>query len=77
MNGIVPKRSFCARTPIGDKLTIGSDRGRKYSRLDYFLIMYPPEQLRLIVSETNKQLVENQKSRQQLEKFLSCLVYGF
>jgi hypothetical protein len=61
IKGDVPPRSWAVRTPVGDMLGPGSDVGAHRSRLDYFLLMFPPLQLNEIVRLTNIHLLKNKK----------------
>ena len=54
INGLVPKRDFVMRAPVGEVITPVSDKTRNYSGIDYFLLMLPPENLRLVVTFTNR-----------------------
>ena len=56
INGNIPYREWRLRTRVGVHITPGCDPRRSRSRLDYFLSMFPPEALTVIVNETNKQL---------------------
>ena len=56
VNGSVPNRDFVIKTPIGEMITKNSDRQCKYSRLQYFQFMFPPDEIDLIVKVTNDQL---------------------
>ena len=55
MNGAIPDRDFGIRTPVGEVITRNSDKPNKYSRFDYLLFMFPPEEIKLIVRLTNAQ----------------------
>ena len=48
IGGSVPQRDWIIRTVVGEKLGPGSDQGKSFSRLDYFLLMFPPDQLSTI-----------------------------
>jgi hypothetical protein len=45
INGMFPYRAWGVKTPRGDLLGAGSNVGERLSRLDIFLLMYPPTQL--------------------------------
>ena len=55
INGAIPDRDFGIRTPVGEVITRNSDKPNKYSRFDYLLFMFPPEEIKLIVRLTNAQ----------------------
>jgi Transposase IS4 len=61
INGSFPFRSWGVKTPIGDLLGSGSNVGERLSRLEVFLLMFPPQQLETILVATNLQLMENNK----------------
>jgi hypothetical protein len=61
IKGDVPPRSWAVRTSVGDMLGPGSDVGAHRSRLDYFLLMFPPLQLNEIVRLTNIHLLRKKK----------------
>ena len=54
INGLAPDRDFAIWTPVGEVIIHGYDQVRKYSWLDYFLLIIPPAKLRLIVTLTNR-----------------------
>ena len=55
INGAIPDRYFGIRTPVGEVIIRNSDKPNKYSRFDYLLFMFPPEEIKLIVRLTNTQ----------------------
>ncbi len=55
-NGPVNMRNWSMRTAIGNSLGPKGDTARTMSRLDYFLLMFPPEQLHQMVILTNEQM---------------------
>jgi hypothetical protein len=61
IKGDVPPRSWAVRTSVGDMLGPGSDVGRHRSRLEYFLLMFPPQQLNEMVRLTNLNLHKKKK----------------
>jgi hypothetical protein len=61
INGLYLYRFWGVRTPIGDLLGSGSNIGERLSRLEVFLLMFPPQQLETILIATNHQLIENNK----------------
>ncbi|EEC46364.1 predicted protein [Phaeodactylum tricornutum CCAP 1055/1] len=60
-NGSVPIKDFGISTPVGEVLGPNSDIGGKYSRLEYFLLMFPPKQLTTMCQLTNNALVQQNK----------------
>ena len=69
-NRLVPERDFAIWTLVGDVITHGSDQIRKYSRLDCFLLMLPPDELRLIVTLTNSILQKEKKKETNVGEVL-------
>jgi Transposase IS4 len=59
--GPLVEREWHFRTHSGDIWCDGSDPGRHVSRLDVFLQLLPPVQLRLIVTLTNERLEATHK----------------
>jgi Transposase IS4 len=53
IGGRVPSRRWHIKTPIGDHLSFGSNITKRMSRLDVFLLMFPPNQLDVMCRETN------------------------
>ncbi|EEC46907.1 predicted protein [Phaeodactylum tricornutum CCAP 1055/1] len=60
-NGSVPIKDFGISTPVGEVLGPNSDIGGKYSRLEYFLLMFPPKQLTTMCQLRNNALVQQNK----------------
>lgn len=57
INGPVAYQDWSLRTPVGDVIRAGSDKGQNQRTiLQYFLWMFPPLALALIVAETSHQL---------------------
>jgi hypothetical protein len=56
INGNVPRKVWRVTNGMGDRFSFGSDTENRYSRLDYFLLMFPPLELQLILRLTNSQL---------------------
>ena len=46
-------------TTIVSKLTPGCEEGKNFYRLDYFLLLFPPNKLRLMTLYTSQQLVKH------------------
>ena len=59
INGPHPLRQWLLRTTIGSQLTTGCEKGKTLSRLDYFLLFLPPNQLRWMTLQTYQQLVKH------------------
>jgi hypothetical protein len=85
INGPFPIRQWCLRTPIDGQHGIqpGSDIQRRYSRLDYFLLMFPPEQLTLmhrLMNQKIRRISEEQRvtykemTKGELLKFIGILI---
>ena len=57
VNGPYPVRPCSIRHPgTGERFSLGHDLRKKYSPLDYFLLMFPPLQLQDMVRLTNLEL---------------------
>jgi hypothetical protein len=56
VNGEIPEREWSLRTQVGDYFSTGGNRAGNMSRLDMFLTMFPPNELDVIILETNIQL---------------------
>ena len=63
INGPTSKREWSIKVPVGNPITKGSNTDKHLSRLDVFLIMFPPKLLVEIVRFTNAELERNQKKR--------------
>jgi hypothetical protein len=77
MGGNVAFREWSIRTVIGDSLGPGGDVGKSFSRLDYFLLMFPPEQLAMIVALTSENLLLKTKAATtpgEVLKFFGVLI---
>ena len=61
INGPSTICEFVIKNITGARIKRGSDIQRCFSRLDYFLMMFPPKQLRLIVQLTNVELSRDNK----------------
>jgi hypothetical protein len=57
-NGPVARREWSVSTATGEVVRPGSDPQQERSRLDYFLMMFPPTQLQLIVVLTSRELTK-------------------
>ena len=56
VNGNYHFRNWAVKTRMGYMLGRGGDHQNSYSRLEYFLMLFPPEQLQLILQLTNHEL---------------------
>ena len=54
-----PFRQWFLRTTIGSKLTPGCEERKTFSRLDYFLLLLPPNQIRWTTLYTYQQLAKH------------------
>ena len=62
MNGPVYNRQWAFRNLLGDPLTPNNTAAfSRMSRLDCFLVMFPPKQLTDMVRLTNEELVQSNK----------------
>ena len=55
-NGVIHRRLWSVQTATGHILSPYCELGRTMSRLDYFLLMFPPKQLSEMVRLTNLEL---------------------
>jgi hypothetical protein len=54
----VPNKQWAIRCPLTDDIfRPGSDSGRSVSRLNYFLLLFPPDQMVAMIELTNEKLV--------------------
>ena len=56
LNGRVPKKKLGIRLYMGEVVYESDDIQNRYSPLDYFLMSFPLEQMKLHIKETNAQL---------------------
>ena len=56
IGGRVPFREWSQKTAVGEEITAGCDVNCRRSRLDFFLLMFPPTQLQEMCRLTNFQL---------------------
>ena len=61
VNGNYHIRHWAIKTRMGYMLRHGGDHQHSYSRLEYFLMLFPPEQLQLILQLTNNELAMARK----------------
>ena len=62
VNGNYHSRNWAIKTRMGYMLGRGGDNQNAYSHLEYFLMMFPPEQLQLILQLTNNELTMARKN---------------
>ena len=62
VNGNYHSRNWAVKTKMGYMLGCGGDYQNSYSRLEYFLMLFPPEQLQLILQLTNNELAMARKN---------------
>ena len=76
VNGNYHSRNWAVKTRMGYMLGRGGDHQNSYSRLEYFLMLFPPQQLQLILHLTNNELAmarKNYTTAGDIVKFLgSC-----
>ena len=65
VGGNVAFRDWKCKTANGDLLGAGSDINKKFSRLDYFLMMFPRKHIQTIMILTNRHLATVNNPRQQ------------
>jgi hypothetical protein len=78
INGAVPIREWGVRTPVGDVIGERSDCAFKISRMDYFLLMFPPSQLTLMHRLMNEEICRigghKDVTKGELLKFIGILI---
>ena len=62
LNGNYHSRNRAVKTSMGYMLGRGGDHQNSYSCLEYFLMLFPPEQLQLILQLTNNELAMARKN---------------
>ena len=62
VNGNYHSRNWAVKTRMGYMLGRGGDHQNSYSHLEYFLMLFPPEQLQLILQLTNNELAMARKT---------------
>ena len=62
VNGNYHFHNWAIKTRMGYMPGCGGDHQNSYSRLEYFLMLFPPEQLQLILQLTNNELVMARKT---------------
>jgi hypothetical protein len=74
---VMCQKEWHIRTLVGDLLGPGSDGRKDRSRLDYFLLIFSPDQLTVIVTLTSEQLISIDKpttTAGKILKFFGVLV---
>jgi hypothetical protein len=77
VNGPIMDRDFAIKTPIGDTITRSSDKNSIRSRLDYFMLIFPPAELTLITQLTSQALVKDCKkptTKGEIMKFFGACI---
>ena len=77
MNGPMVDTDFTIKTSMGDNIGRCSDRNHRWSRLEYFIFMFPPAQLNLMVNEANVQLEKENKqhtTKGEVLKFIGMCI---
>jgi Transposase IS4 len=77
VNGSVHYREWGVRTRLGDILRRGCNADERFSRLDIFYLMFPPQELALMLFSTNEQLTRNRgvpTTVGELLKFLGIVI---
>jgi hypothetical protein len=77
VNGHVYIRHFYIRTSVGDLIGQDSDNEVRFSRLEYFLLMFPPTQLTTMCWLTNTMLAQQNKhpiTAGELLRFFGILI---
>ena len=62
VNGNYHSHNWAVKTRMGYMLDRGGDHQNSYSRLEYFLMLFPPQQLQLILQLTNNELAMTRKN---------------
>ena len=73
----IRQRKWVLKTPVNEDIYDGCDVAGTRSRLDYFLLLFPPRALQLILQETNKKLQKKrveQLTMGELLKFFGVLI---
>ena len=77
VNGNYHFRNWAIKTRMGYMLRQGGDHQNSYSCLEYFLMLFPPEQLQLILQLTNNELAmvrKNYKMAGEIVKFFGVML---
>ena len=80
INGPVPHREWFVLDSMGERIgRVNTDKARCMSRLDFFLLMFPPEHLTRIIAMTNEQLRSKERkeiTKGELLKFFGVIILG-
>ena len=77
VNGNYHSHSWAVKTRMGYMLGRGGDHQNSYSCLEYFLMLFPPEQLQLILQLTNNKLAmatKNYTMAGEIVKFFGVML---
>ena len=77
VNGNYHSRNWAVKTRMGYMLGCGGDHQNSYSYLEYFLMLFPPEQLQLILQLTNNELAmarKNYTTAGEIVKFFGVML---
>jgi Transposase IS4 len=77
INGTFHRRQWFQRNAVGDMLTTGSNLDKSMTRLQTFLLMFPPNYLVEIVNLTNQQLTiasEKTTTKGEIVKFFGVIL---
>ena len=77
VNGNYHSRNWAVKTRMGYMLGRGGDNQNSYSRLEYFLMLFPPQQLQLILQLTNNELAiarKNYTTAGEIVKFFGVML---
>ena len=85
VNGNYHSRNWAVKTRMGYMLGRGGDHQNSYSRLEYFLMLFPPQELQLILQLRNNKLAiarKNYTTAGEIVKFfgvmllVTCFAFG-
>ena len=77
VNGNYHSRNWAVEMRMGYMLGRGGDHQNSYSRLEYFLMLFPPQQLQLILQLTNNELAmarKNYTTAGEIVKFFGAML---
>ena len=77
VNGNYHSCNWAVKTRMGYMLGRGGDHQNSYSRLEYFLMLFPPQQLQLILQLTNNELAiarKNYTTAGEIVKFFGVML---
>ena len=75
INGPVPEREFVINSRKNLEFSRGSDIQRTYSRLDYFLTMFPPPNSSWLSNSPINSYRKKEKRQLAKVRYWNCLVY--